>query len=295
MNTIIKKILSRNDTSEVYEIYYNNSNVILKIHRDEKKFINEVKFLKLLAGKNKVFPRILQFENLFSKKGYGYIIESKLLGVNLLEEYDNFNKNEKINILKEAAQKLGYLNRIPVCLDDNCYKWKEYFFMKIPKWINNIKLNSGIDYKIIGNFLINKLKNIDKETENLGIIHRDYGFRNLLVNNENTIIGILDFEHAMIGDILFDTTKFIFNNINFFEKEKVNIFLNEWMNTTGVVVVEENLWIYLAVQGLGVIQWCDSQKEYNLHEEYRMKGEKILFYSLKKLHFNIQNIKKEGE
>ena len=63
----------------------------------------------------------------------------------------------------------------------------------------------------------------------------------------------------------------------------LKLFLNSWQSVTSVKIDEKKLYLYLAVQGLGVLQWCSLQKNPIAHLDYLNKGREILEFSLDRL------------
>lgn len=60
---------------------------------------------------------------------------------------------------------------------------------------------------------------------------------------------------------MFDLSKLIFNDIDFVsDKILRETFLKGWSDYTGQEIEWQRLWLYLAIQGLGAIQWVDKQK-----------------------------------
>ncbi|RXK18934.1 aminoglycoside phosphotransferase family protein [Macrococcus sp. DPC7161] len=299
------KLLQKKDYTEVFQGRLNNKEIILKTFKKHNNYYREVNSLKSLQSKFHFVPRLMENNN--SQESM-YFIEEKIDGKNLLDNFQKLNQNEKEDVVKKSAQVLGMLN---TCLNENElketnlwkfydmnineykeYDWKKYYLKQIQIWISNIdKDNIDIDLYKLYEEIENKLKKADSLSEHIGFIHRDYGFRNILVNNDNEITGVIDFEHAMIGDILFDITKIIFNDLDFMEDQYLaNLFIKEWSNQLNIVLDERKMWLYLMIQGLGVVQWVDSQKIPSnkvLNAEFREKGIKIIKESIK--YFVLEN------
>ncbi|WP_024343762.1 aminoglycoside phosphotransferase family protein [Streptococcus equinus] len=295
-----KHLISKNFQTEVYEVIYHDVIAILKIHKDKQKYQIETRVLEILQNKAVFIPTLFDTKEDFSNSGCGFILESKLEGDNLLEKYNKLTPEEKSSIVCKTAIMLGDFNKIlnKVEIDRNLeyffkkdmlefgkVPWKEFLKDKIKKWTSMLCSSEDcLDYELVQEFLIEILNKIKISSNEFGLIHRDYGFRNILISSENEIAGIIDFEHSMIGDILFDTTKIIFNNLNFKrDKKLVQLFLNSWQSVTSVKIDEKKLYLYLAVQGLGVLQWCSLQKNPIAHLDYLNKGREILEFSLDRL------------
>ncbi|MBP2098943.1 aminoglycoside phosphotransferase family protein [Enterococcus rivorum] len=294
------KLLNKKDNTEVYEATLNEVPVIIKYYSTEQNFQRELNALQALEKKRVKTPQILSFYNGFWNKEVGYIIQEKLQGDTLLEIYSDIKDKE--GLLYECGEALGKINKILTLneldisniwkysdfeTDENFkqYDWKKHFMHQIPVWIEKVdkKYKSEINYVKLEEILLQGLKEVDSSIESIGLMHRDYGFRNILYKNIN-ITGIIDFEHAMIGDIFFDTTKLIFNNLDFVKDCSLQkSFFDGWSKETRVYVDDKKMWLYLAIQGLGAIQWVDGQKlianRYR-HLDYRKKGEGIVSEAL---------------
>lgn len=289
-------LLSKQDSAEVYRVTLKNEYAILKIFNQELNFQREIIALKELERKNVQTPKIYSFttkkENL---RGLPfYLLEEFLPGTTLLQTFSTYDYKEKCNVVYECGKLLGKIN---MSMSENelkesqlwkyayagvekydDYSWQKFCASQIPGWLKNIRREDDLDYDRLANIVINSLENMNGEM-NIGLLHRDYGFRNILTNN-GSVTHVIDFEFATIGDILFDVSKFIFNDLNFnTETELRNYFFKGWSEITKVDTSSDRLWIYLAIQGLGAVQWVDKQKSELARFEnldYRNKGKSIL-------------------
>ena len=305
MNIEIVELLNKKDNTEVYEVIYNNELSIFKTHFIKENFYRELHSLKALS-KNKLTPKLVSFKDNFESESFGYLIEEKLAGETLL----NFKKVNNIiseEIIWKCGFQLGNLNtsltKVELCESDiwkyysadnrklnfSEYEWRDHFYYQIPIWINTIDKNSiNINFNNLSEFLLKELKKINNGY--LGFIHRDYGFRNILTKN-NEISGIIDYEHSMIGDIFFDTTKLIFNDLDFIKDASlVRKFFDGWKAATNIEIDEKKLWLYLTIQGIGAIQWVDKQKlEINRKNNIGYRNKSIDIVKL-----GLENLKYEG-
>lgn len=93
------------------------------------------------------------------------------------------------------------------------------------------------------------------------------------------ISGLIDFEHVVIGDPIYDLSKIIFNDLDFnTDSELRSEFFTGWQSVTDLDIPEQHLYLYLAIQGVGAIQWVDKQplEHQAMHESFRNKGIRIL-------------------
>lgn len=298
------KLINEKRGTQVYQGALKGEEVIVKIHAEEKYFWRELLSLRAMSEKNFIIPKLISYGTEFKRDGFGYLVWKKIQGENLLSAYNKFEEKEKEQILYQCGQFLGELNRILsfdeikvsqlwqyTSLENENIKfdsngWKNYFINQIPKWITNINQleDPEIDFSKIEYLILENLKIIETKKEELGLVHRDYGFRNILIRDKS-IVGIIDFEHAIIGDILFDVAKLLFNSLRCDEVELSQKFLRGWEERANLRVKREKLFLFLAIQSLGAMQWVDSQKFEIRKEniEYRKKAKKTLIYSYHEL------------
>lgn len=297
------ELLSKKDLTEVYKVVYKNNVAILKIFEEEFSYYREVTSLRLLGNKKVRCPGIYAVVSP-QEKSLGvpfYFIEEFLPGNILLEEFSHYDDEQKCCIIYDCGCLLGRLNtQVSKCELEKSdlwkyayegvgnykqYKWSELYIKQIPNWLENIRKENDLDYSKIADCILDLLKKLDN-TENLGLIHRDYGFRNILVV-DGKVSSVIDFEYAVIGDIFFDLSKLIFNNLNFeHDKNLINVFFDGWTSITKIDFSMDELWLYLAVQGLGAIQWVDRQKDEQVckrNRDYRDNGKKILIEAFEKI------------
>ncbi|MCB5135948.1 aminoglycoside phosphotransferase family protein, partial [Streptococcus mutans] len=92
-------------------------------------------------------------------------------------------------------------------------------------------------------------------------------------------------------DIFFDTTKLIFNDLDFIKDASlVRKFFDGWKAATNIEIDEKKLWLYLTIQGIGAIQWVDKQKlEINRKNNIGYRNKSIDIVKL-----GLENLKYEG-
>ena len=295
------KLLSYKNETEVYSAIYISKPVILKLHENLVNYKREVTALTVLSNKDIAIPTLILCDVItLEMNTIGYIVEEYIHGEVLSHCFNQYTFKQKQKILYDIGTFLGKLNYL--VSDEEAvkselwkyaydgvnsfreYKWVTMYIKSIPTWVNVINREESTK-KMLGNSLeyyiqiiMDNLLRVSKCGDNK-LIHRDYGFRNIMVYND-CISGVIDFEHAILGDSTFDLSKLIFNDIDF-ELDTIlrNSFLNGWSDYTGQKIEWQRLWLYLAIQGLGAIQWVDKQKSYKIKEinrDYKEKGKVIL-------------------
>lgn len=299
------ELLSKQDSAEVYKIVYNGDFAVLKILTEEFNYYREINSLAMLENGKMYSPKIYTALTSQEKDAHipFYFIEEFLPGTILLEKFPQYSDEQKCKILYDCGCLLGSINTKmseeelkasglwKYAYDGveaySEYNWLEVYIKQIPGWIKNIREENDLDYVKIVDFIVCLLKKQDS-TRNIGLVHRDYGFRNILVE-DSTVTAIIDFEYAIVGDVLFDLSKIVFNDLSFECDRKLrDRFFEGWTSKTKIDVSIDDLWLYLAVQGLGAIQWVDKQKSAQVRMEnqgYRDKGKEILSKALQEMGF----------
>ncbi len=293
------KCLNEDSGGSVYKYFRNGTPYLFKIYNEYFNYMREVTTKQILIRKGFPTPAIIDF----GKYNDNYfIIQDWWHGTMLLELYNSLSNCIKKSIMNEVGEVLGRLNTsVQECelektnlwkyIDGNIikyqnYSWKNIYLFQIPKWINKINFRAtDPKAKILDslNIVKTKLENLDDNLP-IAILHRDYGFRNIMIKN-NHVLGVIDFEYATIGDPVFDLSKLLFNDLNYERDiELSNIFINSWKSKVKKFDINR-LKLYMAIQGGGAIQWVDKQspKIQNLNQNYREKGMKILLKMAKEL------------
>lgn len=310
LNTLMRKYefaeskrLSKKDLGEVYLVQGNNQSFIIKIQKDMINYKRETETLRLLNEKFPEAPVMTECGIIDSHCGAGYFIQEFWSGSTLLSVYDNYNIEKKLELMREAGELLGRMNKAlskkeleesglwKYAYEDavsfSNYRWINIYRGKIEEWLGMIKYKEYKEkefFRESADTLWSVIHTADSNG-NLGLLHRDFGFRNIMTENGH-IKGVIDFEYAAPGDISFDLSKLIFNDLDFAKDVSLrNAFFSGWEKSTGQSVDWNRLWMYLAVQGFGAVQWVDRQdlKLRMENADYREKGVYILKEACKRL------------
>ncbi|SHJ16440.1 Phosphotransferase enzyme family protein [Dethiosulfatibacter aminovorans DSM 17477] len=187
----------------VYLIKKNEMELVVKVSISQKKWHNEIISYKLLKGLEFI-PEI--YETGKTRDLY-YLISKKIEGKMLDEVWFRKSFREQIKISGMLGKTLAQI-----------HDWKS--FNHYNSWedksnIDIVKDRESRDKNIVRRLATCNL--LDHMTIRMGIAalpefreklenkksviaHRDFSFRNILVNDENEVTGVLDFEHTIPDD-----------------------------------------------------------------------------------------------
>lgn len=187
----------------VYLINKNEMEMVIKVSISEKKWHNEIVAVKNLKGLEFI-PEI--YETGKTRDLY-YQVMKKIDGNILNEKWFHKSFDNQIEISKELGKKLAKIHNWKSFKHYN--SWEDVSKTDI---VGNRKARDGKiierlytcdirDSQIIelGISLLPRLRKSLKNRESV-IVHRDYSFRNILINSNNDITGVLDFEHSIPDD-----------------------------------------------------------------------------------------------
>ena len=187
----------------VYLIRKNDLELVVKVSISEKKWHNEIVSYKAMEGLGFI-PEI--YETGKTRDLY-YLIMKKIHGKVLNEVWYEKNIHEQIDLANKLGKTLAEI-----------HSWKSFEHYNSWDGRDNkdiIKDRESRDENIVRRLATCNL--LDHMTIRMGIAalpefrknlknrksviaHRDYSFRNIIVDHENEVSGVLDFEHATPDD-----------------------------------------------------------------------------------------------
>lgn len=263
---------SNSFNSNVYIIAdTNGKKYVLKFCNNEKKMLNESKYMKYLKS---YLPVSEVIGNGVCDEKY-YIIQSFFEGNNI---YD-----EKANELNDVQVKnMGILlAKLHSCqlLDKASNSWLEYLNDGLDKTVSVLeKIFGRENNKIISEFLRKYIRqNLANNYKN-SILHMDFRIGNLIFGKENEI-GLIDLESMKNGEYVFDFVKVK----RLFNKDKWEIFLSGYDSVKlREDNFEERLRFYSLFDSYTSLWWCVSRNKLDT-DFYRLNYNIVMKY-LDKLH-----------
>ena len=204
-------LVTQRNGASVYQGQSSQGEVFIKIANIQTANDRYCEILEAL----KEFPLTPNVLNKFEWEGSSILVMSAIEGRQVDQVLKNCTRVQKISLLGNAGRALGELHRaLPQTrilnmrfwqdrdgLSTHWVLWKQQLELMISKWMSRINPLSS-DYHEICDQL-NELRKYAKaicEPTQLHLLHCDYIGRNILVDSENRISGIIDFDAARIGD-----------------------------------------------------------------------------------------------
>ena len=212
-----KVFINKGFNSNAYII--NDEYILLKGNNKDSfdNYTEYSKSLSLLSNiKSVQIPKIIELIAPNNEYPNGAMIYRMIKGNALTE--DKFKNVDYNNLAKQLAEFMNEIYEIPVIFDKNTYIESELKYTK-----ENIKLLKqyfNIDkYNLILSWYdeyVNYLKNFD----DYHFIHGDLWYENYIIDENNKLVGIVDFENARFGDPARDIAA-----LNYLGNDFINEFL----------------------------------------------------------------------
>lgn len=269
----IKEIKSATNSfnSNVYIITSpDNKRYVLKFCNNEKKMLNESKYMKYLK-------HYLPVSDVVGTGEYDeryYIIQSFFEGSNKYDEDANQLSDEQV---KNIGILLGKLHSCEL-LEENTNSWITYLNGCLDKAVETLEKvfgneNNNKISKFLSNYINNNITNDYKNS----ILHMDFRIGNVMFGN-NGEIGLIDLESMKNGEYVFDFVKVnrLFNDDKFLK-------FMEGYNTIRSVEnnFNERLKFYSLFDSYTSLWWCANKNQ--LDSEFYKLNYKIVMEYLDKL------------
>lgn len=187
-------------TNYVFDVTCSNSSYIFRFPRDEfwsRALIKEYEFSNYVS--NKIDFKISKL-NIYYDKGRPYSVHEKLKGVVLSKKMDDLTDDEFVLVCSDIAKFMYQLHGI------------DYVSNKIFD-INNINLDLA---SFVKEFLVYHINNnisfedidLSSNLDNI-LVHGDLNSDNILLDDNNRVIGVIDFSFGGYGDKYDDIARII--------------------------------------------------------------------------------------
>ncbi len=243
-----------------------NTKFVLRLMKNRSFWYTEQEVLKLV----KDFLPVATIEQKGKTNSYFWLMLTYLEGFNMSEALAFCPEI----IFYETGRMLGLLHE---CLFEDYGKWTAEGFVKFEgPWITHLEalFDQEVRYlserKIVSpqllfkvRLLFEKYKVLAHFDERPTLIHRDFKPENILITRTTEswrITGVLDFEHAQVGEVVWDFAR-VFNRF-FLPAPKSRIsFLAGYSSARCLPLFEESHHLCQLIDSLGCIRWGHQHKD----------------------------------
>ncbi|SCY60374.1 aminoglycoside phosphotransferase family protein [Alkaliphilus peptidifermentans] len=232
MSNIGHKELERNN---VY--FIPNTDQVLKIYSDKRRWEAEVASLKFLKNKEVNIPKLIDY-GIF-EDSLCWIIMSKLEGITLSQIVNEITRSQHKKIVYDMGHVLSNFHQISKAhrfgeWDENMKNKRSWLTFEDFETEKNRRRGNELlsqNYPENNLFKLGYSKMVDLEdalssVNMFSLCHNDFSDRNILVDrsgNDIKIVGIIDFELSYPSDPESDLTKMVLKN--YFNKD-INLFIS---------------------------------------------------------------------
>ena len=243
---------------------YRHGNYIYKVTKNDfpdfnnkEHFLIEKKSLKLMSTLGIPIPSeiVVGVKNINRKKIF-YLHESFIKGIQY--QWENLSskaltnlKDIYINVHQAKLNKFGPLNSK---LEGSFSNWHDY--------ISNIVENSNflnIKNKKKIHDIVKQFSSYLNEINTAQLVLVDFNPGNIFFNETDDIVGVIDIDHPIGGDPLYDFASIKWYSPKTYEKLKNNIIK---FNPSDEKIID----FYCLIQGINVIDWMKEHNLANLNE-----------------------------
>ncbi|WP_423394254.1 phosphotransferase family protein [Burkholderia sp. LMG 21824] len=262
------RLVVERDGTFVAEAHTSQERVFVKATTDKAAFDRQCEILEALEASS-FAPKIL---GKAAWDDYGVVVLSAIQGNQLDQVLKRAGRETKLRLVSAAGAALGQLHRAitPSSLSgmkfwqqrdvklEHPVEWRTHLEGMVSKWMS--RLNRAApdypEYCVQLDRLLHSGANL-REPSDFRLLHCDYIGRNILVDSDDRVSGILDFEAARIGDATYDLAKIVWVDMDFSDQTLRSAFLAGWENTYGEQVSRREFLYYVGVQCLAAIAWTD--------------------------------------
>src|SRR3989344_3208587 len=211
------ELLGKGVESDVYA--YGKNPVVRILKQGDLNYLESLRKLQILISKSNLSvkpPLITKIEEI---NGTFYIFEERFSGKNLSKIFDKFSDNQKEKIMLSYFDLLGDVIKVNVKEFDfgqigltkdkiSSNRWSDFVCKKVKQKTDQVISQLGKDVEdfrgrldLFNNLATTKLRGVDKK-----LVHGDYFYDNIMVNERAEITGILDFSGwtTVVGDFRLD-------------------------------------------------------------------------------------------
>ncbi|MBR8232934.1 aminoglycoside phosphotransferase family protein [Burkholderia sp. AU42008] len=293
----LRLVVERNDTF-VAEAHTLHGKVFVKATTNRTAFDRHCEILEALEASS-FAPGILE-KTAWGE--YAVVVLSAISGKRLDHVLKNAERDTKLRLAAAAGSALAQLHRTitPSRLmgmtfwqqrDERLERpagWCVHLDGMVSKWLSSLnRMAPGYpEYRV----QLDRLRHFGADLRvpsDLRLLHCDYVGRNILVDSDDHVSGILDFEAARIGDAAYDLAKIVWVDMDFSDEVLRNTFLASWEATYGEPVPRAEFLYYVGVQCLAAIAWTDKNAPLDTSNAFRSTAILTLYKVVRELQLTV--------
>jgi hygromycin-B 4-O-kinase len=285
------EFLKGGEFSQAFSYDVRNQSHVIKIRDTRKQFDKELIAYESIKEKDDTIPipriyDIGEFQGNENNKLY-YCISEKVEG-KILTEY----RYSEMKIIDPfLIRMLIKIHKVDISDTMNFGKWTKFEQTSFKSWKNYILdfINSQKIYwnKIYSNGIFEKElhETLGKEIEDLMqyssekryLVHGDYGYDNVLATPQGKITGVIDWEHSMFGDFVYDIAwldfwGFVQEN-NYY---KIYRRIHDKISDEEIINYDERIRCYRLYIGLGALAFFSESNQKKKYLSAKERIEKLI-------------------
>ncbi|NTZ06773.1 aminoglycoside phosphotransferase family protein [Burkholderia metallica] len=259
------------DGAFVAEAHTSHGKVFVKATTNRTAFDRHCEILEALEA-NSFAPKILG-KAVWGE--YAVVVLSAISGKRLDHVLKNAEPETKLRLAAAAGSALAQLHRAitPSRLMGMKFwqqrdewlerpaEWRVHLDGMVAKWLSRLNQTAPgyPEYRV----QLDRLRHFGADLRvpsDIRLLHCDYVGRNILVDSDDQVSGILDFEAARIGDAAYDLAKIVWVDMDFSDEALRGTFLAGWEEAYGERVPRREFLYYVGVQCVAAIAWTDNNE-----------------------------------
>jgi len=274
------RLVVERDGTFVAEACTSHERVFVKATTDKAAFDRQCEILEALEASS-FTPKILEKA---VWDDYAVVVLSAIPGNQLDHVLKSAGRETKLRLIAATGAALGQLHRAitPSRLLGmkfwqqrdgklgHTVEWRAHLEGMVSKWMSRLN-RAAPDYSEYCVQLDQLLRSgaSSHEPSDIRLLHCDYIGRNILVDADDGVSGILDFDAARIGDATYDLAKIVWVDLDFSDQTLRRAFLAGWEMTYGEQVSRTEFLYYVGVQCLAAIAWTDKNAPLDSSNAFR--------------------------
>lgn len=269
----------------------------LKVFDDERAYTNEVESLTILNGRGAPVPHLLAAVH--TEEGEFAAVTEWWDG-RCLKDVGVPRGPAARGVLRQAGEAIGRVHAAVTEADlaaatfwmRHGYEswqevgWRDFIDRRLGKWLAQVQLTDEEERAGMGRCLEMVAERTSRvpEPTRWTLLHCDLSYRNLLAADDGSVMGVIDFEAASVGDPVYDLAKLPWVDLTEEDGDLLEAFLEGWATAWGAPADRALLDTYIAIQAVAAVSWVDKKgDDAPLHQDFRDRAKGTLLAACARL------------